>query len=126
VDCAVAVLTGEGHAGKAYDLTGPRTWSFREIAALLAEMTGRPVAYQAVSDEALLEMFDALGVPRRPVDDQVVADIPWCSEDMVSFERAIREGWFDICTGDVQALTGRPPRTLESVLEAHRGLLETA
>jgi NAD(P)H dehydrogenase (quinone) len=126
VACAVAALTGQGHEDKVYELTGPRTWSFREITALLAEMTGRPVEYRLVTDEGMFAMFDSLGVPRRPVDDQIVADIPWCSEDMVTYEQSIREGWFDVCTGDVQALTGRAPRTLESVLEAHRSLLETA
>ena len=84
------------------------------------------MAYKLVTDEGMFEMFDALGVPRRPVDDQIVADIPWCSDDMVTYERSIREGWFDACTGDVETLTGRPPRTLESVLEAHRSLLEAA
>jgi NAD(P)H dehydrogenase (quinone) len=124
-DCvasAVAVLTSEGHAGNTYELTGPRTWSFREIAALLEQLTGRSVAYRVVPDEAMYEMFDAMGVPRRPVDDQAVAGIPWCSEDMVSYERSIREGWFDVCTPDVETLTGRPPRTLENVLEAHSRL----
>ena len=125
-DCvasAVAVLTGAGHENKAYDLTGPRTWSFREIAALLAELTGRPVAYRLVTDEGMFEMFDSLGVPRRPVDDQVVAAIPWCSDDMVTYERSIREGWFDVCTRDVETLTGRAPRSLESVLADHMQLL---
>jgi NAD(P)H dehydrogenase (quinone) len=124
--CAVAALTTPGHENQAYELTGPRTWSFREISQLLTQMTGRPVEYREVDDAGMFAMFDSLGIPRRPVDDQIVNDIPWCSDDMVTYERAIREGWFDLCTDNVQRLTGRPPRSLEEVLEAHRGLLEGA
>jgi NAD(P)H dehydrogenase (quinone) len=38
--------------------------------------------------------------------------------DLVSFGRAIREGWFAVPTGDVEALTGRPGRTMRELLEA--------
>lgn len=124
--CAVAVLTTPGHENKAYELTGPRTWSFREISQLLTRMTGKPVEYREVDDEGMFAMFDSLGVPRRPVDDQIVNNIPWCSEDMVTYERSIREGWFDLCTDNVERLTGRKPKSLEEVLEAHRGLILAA
>ena len=40
-DAAVAVLTGEGHGGKIYELTGPRLLSFREVTAEIAQATGR-------------------------------------------------------------------------------------
>jgi NAD(P)H dehydrogenase (quinone) len=123
VACAVAVLTQPGHEDKAYDLTGPQTWSFREITQLLTELTGRPVEYRLVTDEGMFEMFDSLGIPRRPVDDQIVNNIPWCSEDMVTYERSVREGWFDVCTDDVRRLTGREPRSLRQVLTDHMALL---
>ncbi len=128
-DCvasAVGVLTTPGHENRAYTLTGPRAWSFREMAGLLTRLTGRPVEYRLVSDEEMFAMFDALGVPRRPVDDQVVNNIPWCSEDMVTYEQSIRGGWFDAVTGDVEALTGRPPISLEAVLTDHLDLIKGA
>src|SRR5262249_17380807 len=43
-DCAraaAAVLTGDGHAGESYDVTGPEALSQRELADLLAEVSGR-------------------------------------------------------------------------------------
>ena len=43
---AAAVLTGEGHENKAYELSGDTAWSFPEYAAVVAELTGREVAYQ--------------------------------------------------------------------------------
>ena len=63
--------------------------------------------------------FDSLGIPRKPVDDQAVAGIPWNSDDMVSFERAIREGFLDVCTKDVERLTGRPARSVRELIVAH-------
>jgi NAD(P)H dehydrogenase (quinone) len=52
------------------------------------------------------------------VDDQVVDGIPWNSDDMVSFETAVREGHFAILTDDVERLTGRRPRPLRALFEA--------
>jgi NAD(P)H dehydrogenase (quinone) len=43
-------------------------------------------------------MFDAMGIPRRPVDDLSVAGIPWNSDDMVTFGQAIREGFLEVCS----------------------------
>ncbi len=35
---------------------------------------------------------------------------------MVSFERAIREGFLDVISNDVEKLTGKAPRPLRDVL----------
>lgn len=123
VDSAVAVLTGSGHVGKAYHITGPNRENFAEIAVMLTEITGRPVALVETDDAGMYAMFDAMGIPREPVDDQTVAGIPWNSDDMVSFERAIREGFLDICTGDVERLTGCKPRSVRQMIEANAGML---
>jgi len=42
---------------------------------------------------------------------------------VATYGRAIREGYLDETSGAVQILTGRPPRSLREVLEAHRGEL---
>jgi NAD(P)H dehydrogenase (quinone) len=126
VDCAVAVLTGPGHEGRSYDITGPRLQTFVEVTAIMAEVTGVPLAYIGVDDEAQYAMFDAMGIPRRPVDDLSIAGIPWNSDDMVSFGRAIREGFLEICSGDVQRLTGRPARSVRALIEANADMLRAA
>jgi uncharacterized protein YbjT (DUF2867 family) len=48
-DVAVAALTGEGHAGCLYEVTGPRLLTFAEAIEELAEATGRPLHYTRVS-----------------------------------------------------------------------------
>src|SRR5260370_1324818 len=60
---------------------------------------------------------------REPVDDQTVAGIPWNSDDMVSFERSIREGFLDVCTDDVLRLTGRRARSVRELIEANADFL---
>lgn len=121
--CAVAVLTGSGHEHAAYHVTGPNRETFAEVAEMLSEITGCAVVLEETNDEGMYAHFDALGIPRKPVDDQAVAGIPWNSEDMVSFERAIREGYLDICTDDVERLTGRKARSVRELIEANATFL---
>ena len=128
-DCiasAAAVLLGEGHEGQVYNITGPELQTFREVAALMAQITARPVAYVSATDEEQYAMFDAMGIPRRPVDDQSVAGIPWNSDDMVTFGQAIREGFLEVCTDDVERLTGRKARSVRAMIEANVELLRGA
>jgi uncharacterized protein YbjT (DUF2867 family) len=46
---AVAALTGDGHAGKGYLLTGPQALTAREQVATIAEVTGHPVDFQDIT-----------------------------------------------------------------------------
>ena len=126
VDCAVAVLTGSGHEAKVYNITGPDLQTFFEVTVLMAEITGVPLDYVPVDDEAQYAMFDAMGIPRRPVDDQYVGGIPWNSDDMVSFGQAIREGYLEILSNDVEKLTGRPARSVRAMIEANVEMLRAA
>lgn len=126
VDCAVAVLTQPGHENRAYAITGPNLESFAQVAAMLSEVSGHRIELVETDDAGMYAHFDALGIPREPVDDQTVAGIPWNSDDMVSFERAIREGWLEICSNDVERLTGRKARSVRQLIEAHAAQLREA
>jgi NAD(P)H dehydrogenase (quinone) len=122
-DCvaiAVGVLTQDGHANTAYDVTGPDLWTLPDAMALVAEMAGRPIVIEPVDDEGMFAYFDALGVPRKASDVVPDGPIPWASEGMVTFGQSIREGFMDIESDDVERITGRRPRTLRSVLDQCR------
>jgi NAD(P)H dehydrogenase (quinone) len=121
--CAVAVLSGAGHEGRTYNITGPELQRFADVTALMAEITGVPLEYVPVDDAAQYAMFDAMGIPRRPVDNLDVGGIPWNSDDMVTFGRAIREGFLEICSDDVERLTGRKARSVRAMIEANVGML---
>jgi len=126
VDCAVAVLTGEGHDNKAYAITGPNRETFGEVVAMMNDIVGCAIKLVETDDAGMYALFDAMGIPREPVDDQSVAGIPWNSDDMVSFERALREGALDICTDDVERLTGRKARSVRQMIEDNAEMLRKA
>lgn len=124
--CAVAVLAGEGHENRTYDITGPELQDFSEVTALMAQVTGVPLEYVAVDDDAQYAIFDAMGIPRRPVDDQYVGAIPWNSDDMVTFGAAIRGGFLAIRSDDVERLLGRPARSVRQMIADNAEMLRGA
>ena len=119
VESAVAVLTSPGHEGAVYEITGPELLSFGDCARIAAEVTGKPIRFLNVSHEAMQARFDAAGVPRRHIEGTVHAAAgAWGSEEMMSYERGIREGYFAVASHHVKLLTGRPARSLREVYEA--------
>ncbi|MFJ1767291.1 SDR family oxidoreductase [Amycolatopsis sp. NPDC088138] len=95
-DAAVAVLTGDGHAGKTYELAGDTPFGYAEFAAAISEAAGKPVTYQDVSPAQHRELLVAAGLP-EPVADM-----------LVDADRGIRDGELATTTGDLSALIGRP------------------
>ncbi len=124
VESAVAVLTSSGHEGAVYEITGPELLTFGDCARIAAEVTGKPIRFLNVSHEAMQARFDAAGVPRRHIEGTVHAAAgAWGSEEMMSYERGIREGYFAVASQHVKLLTGRPARSLREVYEASRSQL---
>jgi uncharacterized protein YbjT (DUF2867 family) len=66
-DVAVAALTDDRHAGQLYELTGPRSLTFAEAAAEIAEATGREIRYVPVSLEEHAAEAAEHGVPAEVV-----------------------------------------------------------
>ncbi|WP_338242829.1 SDR family oxidoreductase [Aurantiacibacter hainanensis] len=123
-DCvatAVGVLTQDGHENKAYTVTGPELLTVPEAMDMAAGMAGKPIEVIHVDDEGMYQYFDSIGAVRKAEDLTPDTPIPWASEGMVTFGQAIREGYFDVITDDVERITGRKPRTLRSVFEQHQG-----
>jgi NAD(P)H dehydrogenase (quinone) len=114
VDGAVAVLTTRGHENKTYNLVGPELWSFPQMAALTAELTGRPVEVVQLSESQMYDFLDSVGIPRTAVNEFNVGGFEWCSDDMVSYERETRNGRFAVMSDDVRQLTGRSPKSFRS------------
>jgi uncharacterized protein YbjT (DUF2867 family) len=48
-DVAVEAITGKGHEGRLYELTGPRLWTFAEAVAEIGRATHRDIRYVLVS-----------------------------------------------------------------------------
>ncbi len=64
-EVAVAALHRPGHAGRVYELTGPRLLSFHDVAADLSAATGRPIVYLPVSTEEYVVAAIEAGRPGR-------------------------------------------------------------
>ncbi len=67
-DVAVAALTEDGHVGQLYELTGPRSLTFAEVAAEIGTAAGREIRYAPVSLEEHAADAAEHGVPPEVVD----------------------------------------------------------
>ncbi|MEN3263124.1 NAD(P)H-binding protein [Pseudonocardia sp.] len=54
---AAAVLTGEGHLDRAYELSGDTAWSFAEYAAEVSRQSGQTVTYDDVASATRLKVL---------------------------------------------------------------------
>ncbi|MFI8217928.1 NAD(P)H-binding protein [Streptomyces sp. NPDC085932] len=107
---AVAVLTGEGHENKTYELGGDTPWGFAEYAAELSRQTGREITYQPVPPEALVSLLTGAGLPEPFA--QILAGV----------DVSIEKGELVVSTGDLSRLIGRPTTPLaEAVAAALKG-----
>jgi len=109
---AVVALTQPGHAGKAYQLTGPELLTVDQQVQILARLLGKPLQY--------------VDVPPAVADDQMrKAGMPPMLVDALSQLTVIlREGRGAYRTDTVQQLTGRPAYTFEEWCRDHIGAFQ--
>jgi uncharacterized protein YbjT (DUF2867 family) len=67
-DVAVAALTEDGHAGEAYELTGPRLLTFADATAEIARAAGRDVRYVEVGVDDYTAALRSYGEPAEVVE----------------------------------------------------------
>ena len=97
-DVAVAALTRDGHAGKVYELTGPRLLTFAAVAAELARATGRDVRYVPITSAEYAEAAARAGVPREEI------------EPLTDLFIRVLDGHNAYLSDDVERVLGRRPR----------------
>ncbi len=96
-DVAVAALTEDGHAGQAYELTGPRLLTFAEAVDEIARATGRTIRYVQIPPEAFAAGVAEMGLPE---------DIAWLLDYL--FATVLDGRNASVCDGVRRAL-GREP-----------------
>lgn len=104
---AMRALTDEQAPNSDLVLTGPEALGHDDIATIITEVTGLPVAHRRLTYE---QMRDRL-TTQMPAEFAAM---------LAGMDRAIAEGAEDRVTDTVQRLTGRPPRTFRSLLERER------
>jgi len=108
-DVAAAVLLQpEAHAGKTYDITGPEAISLDEVAAILTEVTGRPVTYQRETEDEAYASRAGQGA-----DFEVAG---WVTSYL-----AIARGELSTVTDTVSTLTGHPALSFREMLARDPG-----
>ena len=97
-DVAVAALTQEGHAGRLYELTGPRLLTFADAVAEIARASGRQIRFVPVTIEQYVGALGEYGLP-----DDAVALIAYLFTEVLDGRNArLADG--------VELALGRPPR----------------
>ncbi|MFG2592968.1 SDR family oxidoreductase [Streptomyces sp. NPDC048438] len=105
-DAAAAVLTGEGHLGAAYELSGDVAWSLAEYADVVAAAAGKEIVYKNVPAPVHQEILVGAGLPE-----------PFAAI-LVDVDEAIARGLLAGTSGDLARLIGRPTTPLAETVAA--------
>lgn len=102
---AAAVLASPAmHTGHSYDITGPATISFAELAQAFTAARGTPVGYADQEVTEALALARASGMPE------------WQAQGWISALHQVSTGELDLVSDTVRALTGRRPVSLAEFL----------
>jgi NAD(P)H dehydrogenase (quinone) len=103
-EAAATVIAGEGHDGKEYSISGEENVSFREIASIIAGITGKEIGYHSPTPEEYKATLTQAGVPAEYI--QLFA----------GFAEAIKQGEFTTGKSDLEKLLGRKPTSVTALL----------
>jgi uncharacterized protein YbjT (DUF2867 family) len=95
------LLDPAAHVGKKYTLTGGKAVGYDDVAAALAEATGKPVTYRPIAPEQARARMEARGMPAFLIDATLA---------IAAYQKA--GGPTERVSDDVARLLGRPPRTI--------------
>ncbi|GAB3007258.1 SDR family oxidoreductase [Amycolatopsis acidiphila] len=93
---AVAVLTGEGHENKVYELSGDVAWTRAELGATLSDVSGKPVTYRDLTPEEHQAALVEAGLPEAT------------AQFVVALDGNTRDGLLAETSGELRQLIGRP------------------
>ncbi|NUT46063.1 MAG: SDR family oxidoreductase [Saccharothrix sp.] len=99
-EAAAVVLSTPGHENAVYELTGPRAWSFDELAALAG------TTHRAVDPEERASALAGFGLPA------------FVTELLTDIEVNIGRGALAEVRPDLEKLIGRSPTTIEDAVRA--------
>ncbi len=102
----VEVLTGAGHAGKSYEITGPEILTFNDVAERFSEVLGVKIGYVPMP----------IGDFRERMKNVLE---PWHLNAVCELFREIDEIGLDHTTGTVRQLLGREPIPLRQFIRDH-------
>lgn len=108
-EVAAAVLTGSGHAGATYTLTGPRAVTHAEIAAAISAASGRDIAFASVTPEQYAAALEGV-MPQWQLEGLL--------EDYAHYDR----GEASVVSTSVADILGRPARSIDDFARDHASI----
>ncbi len=104
VDIAEVATTAfaRGLASKEYNLTGPEALDHTAVAAIISQVSGKPIAYHSIPEAAMFKGMRDTGLPESAVHYVGV------------LYGAVRAGYTAIVTEDVETVTERKPTTFDA------------
>ena len=105
---AAALLSGDGLANQAFDLTGAQALDHDQVAAILSRVTGRAIRFQDIAPDAMRAGLVGAGVP------------PNYADFLVMILGYFKAGYSERTTDAVQQITGAAPRSFEAYAADYR------
>lgn len=105
-DVAVALLTEDDHAGRTYQVSGPRAITWAEAVAVIAREAGREIRFVDVAPEDFVPKLTSSGVAQHD------------AELLDGLFTLMRRGAIATPIDGVQRVLGREPRTFEAYAAA--------
>jgi uncharacterized protein YbjT (DUF2867 family) len=99
---AAVVLTGRGHEGRTYVVTGGEALSFDDVAEKLSAALDKRVRYVDLTAAELKKGMLQAGMP------------PWLADDKAALQVFLSTNGGAVATRVVRDLTGSPPRTFDA------------
>lgn len=100
-----AALTGDGHEGRVYNLTGPAALSTTELCEAVSRVTGKVVVDKDAKDADYIEACRLGDEPERMIFL------------LLSLYHTIRDGYLSLVSDDIEKLTGRRPASFFELLK---------
>jgi NAD(P)H dehydrogenase (quinone) len=101
---AAAVLTGDGHAGQAYELGGDEAFTLAELAAEIGAQAGQPIGYLDLPEDEYARLLTSAGLPET------------AAVTMADADRGLARGDLFVDSGHLRQLIGRPTTTLREAV----------
>jgi len=102
----VAVLTGEGHAGKTYEFAGDEAFTLAEFAAELTSQSGIEVEYRNMSEADYADALVDFGMPA------------WLAPVLAGASAAVARGELFDDSRTLSRIIGRPTTTMPEAITA--------
>ena len=111
---AGTVLTSQGHENLVYEITGPESLTYAQVAERLSQQMGRQITYVNVPDGAAHQAMVGMGMT------------PWFAEGMITLYHLFKSnGPTAQVLETVERISGQAPRTLKAYLKENEAAFKS-